>query len=184
MKRCVLCLLILLSLSGCYKSNNNYLISSIGFDYEDGMYNTAFEAVISNSETDEQTVKLIKAKGDTIEKCVKEIEKQCTQEVLLSHCGIIAVGESVDKERLQEIYDYCFKNENITISVRFVKTENAEKLLSQEPVSAVAVGYDILNLTEQTDKSAKNRYFEIMAQNGKAKMPKVTLTKEGYYIEN
>lgn len=184
MKRCVLCLLIILSLSGCYRSNNNYLISSIGFDYEDGRYNTVFEAVISNSETDEQTVKLIKAQGDTIENCVKEIEKQCTQEVLLSHCGIIAVGESIDKERLNEIYDYCFKNEDITISVRFVKTENAEKLLSQEPVSAIAVGYDILNLTEQTDRKRKNRYFEIMAQNGKVNLPKIALTKEGYYIEN
>ncbi len=188
MKKCFLALLALIMLCGCQRTKSDYLVSSMGFDYKNGQFYTCFEAVISNSETDEQSVKLIKGKGETIEKSVEEIKKQCTQKLLLSHCGAVIVGESVPQKQLEQIYEYCFNNADITLSTLCVETENAEKLLSQKPISTIAVGYDILNLTEQISESKnekiKTRYFEIMAQNKKTNLPKIKLTKEGYYFES
>ncbi len=178
-----MCLLCFLFLTGCKSAKSDYLISSIGFDYKEGWLETSFEAVISNSETDKQNVELITGKGKTVEKSVAEIKKQCTQKILLSHCAVIVIGETVPQEQLDQIYEYCFKTQDITLSAIFVRTQNAKKLLSQKPVSTIAVGYDILSLTEQSQNKIKNRYFEIMAKNKKVDLPEITLTKEGYYLE-
>jgi hypothetical protein len=185
MKKFILIFLPLLLLCGCQKTKPQYLISSIGFDSKDGQLITCFEAIIINSETEDQEIKLFEGKGETVEDGVKEIEKQCTQDFLLSHCGLFIVGETVNEKQLDNIYEFCFKKEEITLSARFVKAENAKKLLSQKPISTISVGYDILGLIEQYSKTAKikNRYFEIEANEKKTRLPQIKLKEKGYYLE-
>lgn len=188
MKKCVFAVFLLLLLCGCQKTKPEYIISSIGFDSKDGKFNTCFEAIILNSEKDDQELKLLSGSGKTVEQSISKIKRQCTQPLLLSHCAVLAVGESVSKKQLNQIYDYCYNQREITLSAVFVKTENAKKLLSRKPVSTVCVGYDVLGLLEQYSNfknvNFKNRYFEIMALRTKVTLPNIALTKEGYYFEN
>jgi len=185
MKKILLVLPLLLLLCSCQKAQPEYLISSIGFDNKDGQINTCFEAVVINSETKDQRVLLIEGKAKTVEEGIKKIKRQCTQKFLLSHCGVLIIGDTVTKEQLDNVYEYCFNERDITLSAYFVRTENAKKLLSQKPVSTIAVGYDIFGLIKQYSQSKriKNRYFEIMAQDKNVALPKITLKKEGYYLE-
>ena len=114
-------------------------------------------------------------------------KKQTTQKLLLSHCGVLVMGENLTESQINEIYEFCFNERDITLSARVVVTENAKQLLQTKPVSSIAVGYDILGLIEQyskKDKQIKNRYFEIMALEKQVALPKITPTKEGYYLEN
>ncbi len=180
----ILIFLLLFSLCGCAKAKSEYLVSSSGFDYKNGQFEVFVEAVVSNSETEEQSLKLIKGCGETVEKAMAEIKKQCTQRLLLSHCAVILVSEDIQSDKLDEIYEFVLNNEDITLSVVFAKTENIEKLFSQKPVSTVSVGYDILSLIESNNKKLKTRYFEIMAQNKKVRLPEIVATKEGYYLES
>lgn len=188
MKKLIFLFLPLFLLCSCQKTKPEYLISSIGFDNKDGQINTCFEAIVINSETEDQEVKLFEGKGKTVQEGIEKIKRQCTQDFLLSHCGVLVVGESITKGQLDSIYEFCFNEENITLSARFVKTENAKELLSQKPFSTISVGYDILGLIEQysqnQNKKIKNRYFEIMAKDKKVSLPKITINKEGYYLEN
>ncbi len=188
MKKVLLCLFLLIFLSGCQKSKPEYLISSIGIDTKNQQYNICFEAVIINSENPEQKLMLLKGSGDTIEQAVAQINRQCTQPIMLSHCALIAIGEGVTRNQLNEILEYCYQKDEITLSAFFITTQNAEKLLSQEPVSSVCVGYDIMGLIEQysklKNKNFKNRFFEVMALKEQSTLPKITLKEKGYYLEN
>lgn len=188
MKRLLIILPLFILLCGCQKTSPEYLISSIGFDNVDGQLNTCFEAIVINSETQDSKVKIIEGSGETVEQGIEQIEKKCTQGFLLSHCGVLVIGDTVTDSQLNNIYDYCFKNFDITLSAYFVKSNNAKELLSQEPISTIAVGYDIFGLIKQYSQSKKirikNRYFEIMAQDKKVTLPEITLKEEGYYLEN
>lgn len=188
MKKVLLVLPIFLCLCGCQKTEPEYLISAIGFDNNGGMLNTCFEAVIINSETQSEELKIIEVQGETVEECVKNLSRKCTQGYLLSHCGVLVIGQSVTERQLNGIYDFCFKEPDITLSVLLVETENAKSLLSNKPVSTISVGYDIMGVIKQYGEnknvSFKNRYFEIIAQGGKPTLPKIQPLSEGYYLEN
>ncbi len=187
MKKLLFIFPLLLILCGCKQTGAEYIISSIGFDNNDGLLNTCFEAVVINSETEDQVIKLLEGNGKNVEQGIAKIKKQCTQDFLLSHCGVLVIGESVTENQINDIYQFCFNERDITLSARVVKTENAKELLQKKPVSSIAVGYDILGLIEQyskKDKQIKNRYFEIMALEREVKLPKIALKEEGYYLEN
>lgn len=187
MKKILLIFTLLISLCGCRQTGGEYIISSIGFDNKDGLLNTCFEAVVINSETTESQIKLIEGKGKTVTDGIEKIKKQITQKLLLSHCGVLVMGENLTESQINEIYEFCFNERDITLSARVVKTENAKKLLQKKAISSISVGYDILGLIEQyskKDKQIKNRYFEIMALERRVALPKIITTKEGYYLEN
>ncbi len=187
MKKILLIFILLISLCGCKQTGAEYIISSMGFDNSDGLLNICFEAIVINSETTESQIKLLEGKGKTVKDGIKQIKKSATQKLLLSHCGVLVMGENLTQSQIDGIYEFCFDERDITLSARVVTTKNAKQLLQSKSVSSIAVGYDILGLIEQyskKDKQIKNRYFEIMALEKQVVLPKITPTKEGYYLEN
>lgn len=182
MKKVILAVLFLFLLCGCEKTGPEYLISSIGFDNENGKYNVYFEAVIINSENEEQTLKLLNGKGDSIDKAVKQIKNSCTQPLLLSHCGVIVIGENIDADQFKDIKNYCYDTDPITLSAYFVKAKNAKELLSAKPVSSACVGYDIMGLLKQND-ATKNRFFEILNDVQNVKLPTISVKDKGVYFD-
>ena len=178
MKKALLIFLLLLALCGCEKRGPEYLISGIGFDKVNNSYKVCFESVIINSEDTKQTVKLLKGEGETLKSAIKQIEKQRTQPFLLSHCGVLVIGDGITKNELNDIAEYCVKNKEITLSAFFIKTKNAEKLLSVKPLSSVAVGFDIMGLLEQ-NKQYKNRLFELVNSDYTNALPKLSINDGG-----
>ncbi len=182
MKKLGLIIVLLLFLCGCDRTQPEYLISSMGFDYNGGKYTACFEAVVINSENTKQTVKLLKGEGSSIKEAVKKIEKQCTQPLLMSHCGVIAVSENMPLKQFKNVCDFCYNKEEITLSAFFIKTANPQKLLSIKPLSSACVGYDIMGLIKQ-NPHFKNRFFEVINSDCKAKLPKITQKDGGLYFE-
>ncbi len=181
MKRILLSVVFLTFLCGCQKAEPEYLISAMGYDYTGGEYSVCFEAVIINSEDTEQTVKLLEGKGQNIENAVAEIKKKCTQPLLLSHCGVIAVGSDMTKQQLKQVVEYCYDREQITLSALFIETENPQKLLTVKPISSVCVGYEIMGLLKQ-NTHYNNRFFEVLASNYTAKLPIINHKNGGLYF--
>lgn len=178
MKRILFCVLLMLLLCGCEKTGPEYLVSSMGFDVEGDSYKVCFESVIINSENTEQTVRLLKGEGKTVKAAVEQIDRQCTQPLLLSHCGVLAIGDSVSKSQLRQIGDFCYSQEQVTLSAFFVRTENAEKLLSVKPVSSTCAGYDIMGLIKE-NKRYDNRLFEVINKDYDVNLPKISLKDGG-----
>ena len=63
---------------------------------------------------------------------------------------------NTSQNMFKEICDYCYSEEQITLSAYFINTPNVEKLLSVKPISSACVGYDIMGLLEQ-NKTYKNQ---------------------------
>lgn len=188
MKKLFIPILLVLMLCGCERTKPEYLISSMGFDSKNGNITVYLETVIINSENTEQTLKVLKGTGESVNEAVSNIYRQCTQPLLFSHCGLIIIGENISSTQFDDICDYCYSQDELTLSALFITTPNAEKLLSQKPVSSACVGYDIMGLIEQYSKakklSLKNRYYQIESGETEISLPKITVKKEGYYFEN
>ncbi len=181
MKKILLSLLLVLLLCGCEKRGPEYLVSSIGFDKQSDKYKVCFESVIINSEDTKQTVKLLKGEGETLKSAINQIKKQCTQPLLLSHCGVLVIGNSISGNELSDIANYCVEHKEITLSSFIIKTENAEKLLSVKPVSSLTVGFDIMGLLEQ-NKRYKNRLFELVNRGYNTTLPSLSINDGGLML--
>ena len=182
MKKIIFVALLLVLMCGCDKTKPEYLVSAMGFDNNGENYNVCFESIVINTENNEQKLLLLNGKGETIGAAVDEIYRQCTQPLLLSHCGVIAVGEGINQNRFKEICKFCYDKEQITLSAFFVKTKNAQNLLSFKPISSTCAGYDIMGLVKQ-NKGYKNRFFEIINSNFKAELPRISLKDGGIIFE-
>jgi len=166
--------LLLLPLCGCFSGaattagGHKYLISAIGFDYDEEITVT-IEAVAVNSEDAAGKKRiLIGGSGKTPEEAMKKAQQKATQPFDLSHCGAIIIGEGIKGRKFDEICDYCYDTDEITFSVYMVAAENAEKLLKPDPVSSVAVGYDIMSMLDREEESThtdfKNSLYEVTAE--------------------
>lgn len=182
MKKLFILLLIPFLLCGCKQKPQEYLITAIGADYDDGLYSIYFEAIITNTQQDGQQRKIMVGQDRTLLKAIAQIEKQATQSLLMSHCGVVAVGNGISRTKLLGIMRYCKENRNIPLSIQFIKTETAEKLFKTEPISSTSVGYDLVSMMQKINKPLKNRLFEIYT-NQSPVLPKLSLTEKGYYFE-
>lgn len=185
MKKLIIPILCILLLCGCENKPQEYMITAIGVDYDKGLYTVSFEALIINTENEEQELKVITGKERTLLKAVEEIKKQNTLPLMLSHCGVVAVGDGISREKLKGIMRFAKEQGDITLSVQFLKTENANELLSGEPISSASVGYDLMSMmktaNEVDDKSLKNRLFEI-CESESPSLPKIEKNEKGYYF--
>ena len=178
MKKFFLIFALAFLLCGCQKTGPEYLVSGIGFDSKDGKYNVCFETIIINTENTAQTVRLLKGERDTVKNAVRQINAQCTQPLLMAHCGVVVIGEDITYNQLKEVGDYCYNEDEITLSAYFVRTDNAEKLFSLKPISSASVGYDVMGLVKR-NKRFNNRVFEVVNSDYKATVPRISIKEKG-----
>ncbi len=171
----VLSLVLLLFACGCslkdavFAEASEYIVTAIGFDKEEDNIKITMEALIINSEDAEAENKLVALTGSaaTIEKALQGIYIKTAQPLMLSHMGVIAIGDSISADGFKEICDYCYRTDEISVSAMMISVEDASVLFSCPPVSSVTVGYDIMSMlksqSNRTGMSFKNRFFEVEA---------------------
>ena len=182
MKKLLILLLCPLLLCGCEQKPNGYLITTIAIDYDGGLYTVWYEAIITNTEKSDQKREVISARGFTYKEAMREIEKQATEGLILSHCGVVIVGDGVTRTKLGGIMRYCKEHGDITLSIQFLRCGNIEKLLKTDPISSISVGYDLVSMLKTQKSNEKTRLFEIY-KNQNPILPKIKLTEKGYYFE-
>lgn len=163
--------LICITLVGCRASvgtqnDRRFMVTALGFSGDENITVTA-EIVTVNSESAkrEPTPQVLSYAADSINKALGGIADSLSRPILLEHCGVIVIDTALSAKRFAEICDYCFKENRITLSVYMIASDNPKALLDGEPVSSVAVGYDIMGIIGQKSETGKinfkNRYFEI-----------------------
>lgn len=170
----ILCVTILLSLCGCSLSDavagekQEYIVSAFGFDHEGKQIKMLVEAIVVNTDelSSEKETVLIEGVGEAPQEAMALILSQITQPLTLGHNAIIAVGEKVTASQFDSIIDFCKSNEQINLSAMLVSCKSAKELLSCEPLSSVAVGYDVMSMVEVAENRGtvfSNRFFEVLA---------------------
>ncbi len=174
MKRIIICVFALLlcgMLVGCSsfvgsENDRRFMVTALGFSGEEELTLTA-EIVMVNSESAEREPysKVLSYTANGISEALGGIADSLSRPMLFEHCGVIAIDTALSPERFAEICDYCFKENRITLSVYMIAADDPKALLDGEPVSSVAVGYDIMGIIGQKSEKGginfKNRYFEI-----------------------
>ena len=191
MKRiAVVILSFIFLLSGCAgtkpvsSKTEQYIVSALGFDFDNGFKVSAEAVIVGTEGTSKAEAKVITGQGKTIEEAFYELRKKTSQPLLLSHCGLLLLGEDINFE---EVLEYAKKNKELTLSVFLGATDNAEQLLNLEAVSSIAIGYDLVGMIEQQEESEgenfKNRFYEIEASRKRGKnikLPFFVIEKEEF----
>ncbi len=163
------------SLCGCSTKSavvynrGEYIVSAIGFDNDFNDIKMTVEAIVVNSDIpqDPEKSKIFSGSGTSIAQAFFEINKKITQPLMFSHTGVIAMGESLLPNQINDVLKFCYEKDEINLAAMFVATADAKELLSCKAVSSVAVGYDIMNMTqvmgEKTNFKFKNRFYEVEA---------------------
>ncbi len=172
---CLELILITIMLSGCKTQQTDYeepenriYISSLGIDRQNDEISVCAEAVTvaENISADEYKIKRFLGTGSSIEAAMYEITNDLALSVNLSHCAVVTVGKGIYGEYLSELLEYCFLNNEITHSINFVSTENAEKLLEPNEDTTKPLGYEISDFLKEdidgTDSHKSSTLVSIM----------------------
>lgn len=199
MKKILASALMLFVLCGCkgtrsvISENGRFLVAAIGVDIENGRVLVSCEAVVVNSEDTEQPPKTViyEGKDKNFPSAISKVSQKSSKTLDYSHCALIVFGESMTETIKDEVFDFCLDNSQITVSVGFAETKNANKLLKTEPVSDIAIGYEMAVMLEtqytENKRAFNNRFFEI--ENARLKgqsikpLPKFTVKEKTFYLE-
>lgn len=171
------------------KNDRRFMVSALGFETDGFLIKVTSELIIINSEDPETSpqAKSFSAKSSTVTGALEDISARLSRPMLLEHCGIIAIGDRMNEKRFSEICDYCFAENRITLSAYMISVPDPEELLSGEPESSAAVGYDIMNIIEQQNAAnginTNSRFFEVESarESGKSTffLPRFEKTESG-----
>ncbi len=191
--------IMLLSFSGCRLSKSftpfahEYLVSALGFDQKGDEIFVTIESVVINSEDSEaeKKNKLLKGNGKSFQTALKNALGQASQPIELSHCAVAVIGDTLSEKYIAEVCNYIYNEKEITLSIELISTENAEKLLSSETISSVAVGYDIISMRQTYSRlygiNFKNLFYELEGMRQSAvntfTLPFFKIDEEGYFID-
>ena len=188
--------LLALTLSGCgvnREADRQYTVSALGFDCAQGRLLCSAEVLVVNSESSDREIatEVFTAAGSTPAECVYDLGTLLAKRLLLSHCGIIAVGDSIGAADLKQIIDYCVDEEQISLSAYLVSTPDAAALLSGKTEAALTIGYELMGFldraAEDTGVMYGSRIYEIAGARLKKTavylMPRFTVSDEQRRLE-
>ncbi len=194
----ILCFILLFSLCGCSlgavdtEKGLEFLVSAIGFDQQNDVFSVVIETVTVNSEDAESDKKLslIKGEGKNLSEALNNATQKAVRPFMFSHCAAAVIGNGIREKGFRNICTFLYEKDEINLSLSFISTENAEKLLSSEPVASIAVGYDLTDMLERQSHYSgidyKNRFYEIEAARRKAtdifSLPRFETEDKGYKL--
>ena len=194
----VLIIAALLCLSGCNSAvrgntGQEIIIASMGFDFKDGEYSVIYETITVNSEDSSEPKKteLLEGIGTTFSAAVEDINRSAVRPFLFSHAAVAVLGNGINQKQFREIRRFLYAKDEINISLKFVNTTLAKKLLSCERKASVAVGYDLSDSLDEQEKLTgikyKSKLYDIEASERKnvnvLALPCFTVENKGYSLK-
>ncbi len=166
-------------MSGCTANRtsalqtNDYLISALGFEQTKGEITAYAEAVVINTEDNnaEKKLELLIGKGKNLEKAMESLYNQALQGLEFSHCAAIVIGNGIEGKTFLEIKNFFLNKEKLNLSIQYFYCDNPKELFRLEPLTSVAIGYDIISCLQTkryvTGQRYNNRFYEIESERKK-----------------
>lgn len=186
-----LCAALLALLCGCNgyaEIDSKYLVSAMGFDNIDGRLHVFAEIISSDGEIKQN--RLLKASGDNAKQAVFNLGPLLARALVVDHCAVLAIGESVEKETFLDIMEFCRDVKNLNLGVYMICCRDIPSVFSAEPMQT-AVGYDIMELLKRRRREDgtdyNNRFYEIeqlrSAENRVFSLPLMTLEENAVCLQ-
>ncbi len=141
----LICLPLLGSCNRMRKSEPEqvFLVSAVGFDADGEQIRLTLELPVIASDGEMKKPTVLSASGETVEAALGKITARLGKELLFSHCALMALGEELSRERLEEAFGFVETGNYLPLACEVVATGNAERLLKSSSLSSVAAGYEI-----------------------------------------
>ena len=125
---CLLLLSLCLSscsfVSGYSEPEDRYIVAAMGFDMIEGFLEVSVQIV----GRDEILIRT--GRGENARAAMSHIVGADGRQLEISHCALIIVGDGVVGSSLSDVFDYCRKNNDITVGVKVAAAYNAREILS------------------------------------------------------
>lgn len=158
MKKLILLLVILLSITGCYdyqELNDRAIVSGISIDFEDDNYIVNYE-ILNNQKNEDPMLKayMVEGSGKTIVEAFQNASDSISKETYLSHLKVLIIGENAAREKLRNIADYMLREPYIRniFSPVIAKGTTAKKILQNTTKESPVV-------SEQIDSLIRNNKY-------------------------
>ncbi len=165
--------LLISSFSGCRKitqyrePEQQYLVSAVGFDRENGELKASLEVIIFSVGKAEGSIesKVFTGAGKTVKQALGNLSGEISKKLLYGHCALIVLGESLNAGQVDEIFNFCCSGKEIPISASLVSAPDAAALLSCKSISTPVTGYDITGVIKQKSENwgigLANRLYDV-----------------------
>lgn len=162
MKKIIVLIIVILSLTGCYDNielNDLSIISGVGIDYIDDKYYVTYE-ILSNTKTIENTTLksyTISGSGKNISDAFIDANYKTGNKAYFAHLKIIILGRDIFKGHFEGITDYLLRDINIRDEFKVVMASNTtpEEILKHNTESIPVVSEFLMKLL-QTEKYNNN----------------------------
>ena len=106
-------IMFLLLLSGCYnynELNDLAIVTSLGIDYENNMYQVSMQVVDTK---EEPNYIIYEANGKTVDEAINNISLKCPKKIYLSHIETLIYGNEMAKHGLNDTIDFFLRENSI-----------------------------------------------------------------------
>lgn len=115
MKKIILIIILILSLSGCYdykEVNNMAFVSAVGIDYKDDEFKITIELLNDKTDKDSMQITTYTTEGSdkSLAIAIEEASDEIVKEVNYSHIKLLIISESVAKEKLESLFDFFLRS--------------------------------------------------------------------------
>ena len=152
MKKIILIIAIIL-LSGCYDYNeltDLAIVSSMVIDYKDEEYVVNLE-ILETKENAPKTSFFLEGKGESFEKALIDIYAKTPKHIYFNHMFAVILGESIAKDKLENIYDFFTIDNDVRKDTIFVMMNNPEELLNFETEDKLSIGETIKSIFKYSE---------------------------------
>lgn len=188
-KLLILLIITVITLSGCSYTELNKLaiVSALGIDYKDGMYEITAQVMdIKKQDTGTEENSIIyESQGKTIGKAIRNLSEKYPKTVYLGHVEIIILGKETAEQKISDIFDYIMRSPEVRSTGYVLINKEQSAKLTLEPENEKEKSFateQIKSSLESATKRSGTVYlmtFEDFLQNylQKGKDPVVPLIK-------
>lgn len=167
MKKLIFLLFIPLLLGGCFdynELNDLAIVSGVGIDYEDNMYQVTFEIISTKKEGESSgatSTYNVTATGNTITEAFANNGNNMDKVPYYDHIEIVVISEEIAKVHLQEVSEYLirsskFRNE---FYMAIASGNSAKDLISTTSKEKPVASTFLVDLLEHNNSSISSSYY-------------------------
>ncbi len=167
MKKIIVLIIILFSLTGCYDNielSNISIINAIGIDYKDNKYVVTYEII--SDDKDNKLSYTITGESSNIIDAFTETNYRVAKEPYFAHLKLVIISENILNNNFKEVLDYLFYNNEIRDEFYLLVTDdNPENILNNvnnlEPVASNYIT-NLLNTEKYNNSIVSDDTFKIV----------------------
>ena len=131
MKKIIIPLILILSLSGCkdyIEINDLAILTGIVIDYKDDMYEVTAQLIVNDKDS---KIEVFKTSSSSINEAIAELSKLSNKEVFISHLKVLIVTDRIIKKDI-DFKDYFLRSSKSKMNFYIYVIDNdiSDKILN------------------------------------------------------